>query len=432
MKNLMKSSIAILALLTSSFAIAQEKTFTFDELNVGDSVMIKEGVNTHYLTGEEPSQWVYGKKFVIGTKGGTRFPEGLLLMPITSWIGAEYLYLTDPTGQPAQQSVEQKAAPKQEEVKQEPIKEEPKQEVKQEPVAEQPAQQQAAVAEETAKEEETPVEKTQAFHRFSIGVRGGTASLMHNNEDNTMGNWKAGFNALLDLQYAYYFAHKVDSKVTHGILTGVSLGYSRSPIANEINDTYTITGDAGEQIDYEISASKVSEKDGQLQIEIPLMYSMLVNGFFLNVGPKVMIPVLKNYNQTISDPHVSATFEDMGVTVTDEVITGYVEDGDLKTSGKWGKGKTNVSLLLSADLGYEWTLKSGNALGLGVYANYAPFNSYSNDTDNVSLIDVTAPNGSNPAGSADILSATDTYTKSMNYFDAGVKLVYHFNFPVKK
>ena len=459
MKNLMKSTIAVIALLASSFAFAQEKTFTFNELQLGDSVMIRENT-THYLTGEEPSKWVYGKKFAVMQKGTKRFPEGILLKPIVSWIGAEYLYLPGEEQQPTD-SVAGTPAPEQQESAPGQQKTGKKNaaatsETPEDNAETTPAEQVETPAEQQTEQEETPAEQqpiqkagevktvsdplqphftdtmTNAFHRFSIGVRGGVASLMHNNEAETMGNWKLGFDALLDLQYAYYFSHRTGRKATHGILTGVSVGYSRSPISNPINSDYQVTGDAGETIDYHIEASNVSEKDGQVQIEVPLMYSLLVNGFFLNIGPKFMMPVFTHYNQTLTDPHVSAYFEDMGVTVSDEVITGYVEDNDLKTSGNWGKSKTKISIMATAELGYEWQLKSGNALGLGVYANYAPWNSFKNDTDNTSLIQVEAPSGSTPAGAADILSATDTYTKGMNYFDGGVKLVYHFNFPVKK
>ena len=494
MKNLMKSSLVVLALLTSSFAIAQkeETTFTFQELQLGDSVMIRDNI-THYLTGEEPSKWVYGKKFTVMQKGTKRFPEGILLKPIVSWIGAEYLYLPGeeapkdstaaqtpaqkaeepvdaatqagkaakknaaegtetPAEQPAETPAEQPAETPAEQPAETPA-EQPAETPAEQPAetpAEQPAETPAEQPAETPAEQQ-PIQKagevkqvsdplpahfsdtlTNAFHRFSIGVRGGVASLMHNNEE-VMGNWKLGFDALLDLQYAYYFAHRADRKATHGILTGISVGYSRSPISNPINNDYSITGDDGEQIDYHIEAANVDEKDGQIQIEVPLMYSLLVNGFFLNIGPKFMMPVFTHYNQTLTDPHVSAYFNDMGVTVTDEVITGYVQDGDLKTKGNWGKSKTKISVMATAELGYEWKLKkSGNSLGLGVYANYAPWNSFKNDTENTSLIQVEAPTGSTPAGAADILSATDTYTKGMNYFDGGVKLVYHFNFPVKK
>ena len=466
MKNLMKSSLVVLALLTSSFAIAQkeETTFTFQELQLGDSVMIRDNI-THYLTGEEPSKWVYGKKFTVMQKGTKRFPEGILLKPIVSWIGAEYLYLPgeeapkDSTaaqtpvqkaeepvdaGTQAGKAAKKNAAEGTETPAEQPAEtpaEQPAETPAEQPAetpAEQPAEQQPIQKAGEVKQVSDPLQAhfsdtlTTAFHRFSIGVRGGVASLMHNNEE-VMGNWKLGFDALLDLQYAYYFAHRADRKATHGILTGISVGYSRSPISNPINNDYSITGDDGEQIDYHIEAANVDEKDGQIQIEVPLMYSLLVNGFFLNIGPKFMMPVFTHYNQTLTDPHVSAYFNDMGVTVTDEVITGYVQDGDLKTKGNWGKSKTKISVMATAELGYEWKLKkSGNALGLGVYANYAPWNSFKNDTENTSLIQVEAPTGSTPAGAADILSATDTYTKGMNYFDGGVKLVYHFNFPVKK
>ena len=87
--------------------------------------------------------------------------------------------------------------------------------------------------------------------------------------------------------------------------------------------------------------------------------------------------------------------------------------------------------MVTAELGYEWTLKSGNSLGLGAYANYCVYNSFKNNGSVKSLMDVTAPQGSSVA-TVDVLSATKTYATGLGYFDAGIKLAYHFNFPKKQ
>ena len=87
--------------------------------------------------------------------------------------------------------------------------------------------------------------------------------------------------------------------------------------------------------------------------------------------------------------------------------------------------------MLTAELGYEWTLKSGNSLGLGAYANYCVYNSFKNDASVKSLMVVTPPQGSSVAD-VDVLSATKTYATGLGYFDAGIKLAYHFNFPKKQ
>ena len=52
---------------------------------IGDSVMIKREC-VEYLTGERPSVWVWDKVHTVRQLGTKRFPEGVLLMNIYSWI----------------------------------------------------------------------------------------------------------------------------------------------------------------------------------------------------------------------------------------------------------------------------------------------------------------------------------------------------------
>ena len=87
--------------------------------------------------------------------------------------------------------------------------------------------------------------------------------------------------------------------------------------------------------------------------------------------------------------------------------------------------------MLTAEIGYEWILKSGNSLGLGAYANYSVFNTFKNTPSAVGLFNLTAPTETSIA-TLDVLSATKTYADKLGYFDAGIKLAYHFNFPKKK
>jgi hypothetical protein len=248
-----------------------------------------------------------------------------------------------------------------------------------------------------------------------------------------MNNWKAGFDALLDLQYAYYFGAKEGKKVNHGIITGLSFGYAQSPIKNGVNysDTKNITDESGSySVNYNIAASEVKSRDGELQIEVPLMYSLQTEkGFFFNVGPKFMMPVYTHYNQTISDEaSIAATINDMGVTITNDPATGVIDMHSQK--GQWGKGQAKINLMVTAELGWEWELKNGHALGVGVYGNYAPLNTYKHDPTLKNIVQVEADGTSN--ATVGYNSATDSYAKGMNYFDAGLKLVYHFQFPASK
>ena len=163
------------------------------------------------------------------------------------------------------------------------------------------------------------------------------------------------------------------------------------------------------------------------------MFSLLHdNGLFFNVGPKFMIPVFTPYNQTITNPHINAYFPATGVTVSDEVITGLITNDQLKTNATDNGIQFNINVMLTAEIGYEWVLKSGNSLGLGAFANYSVFNTFKNkNTDDTSLIHLQDPSVTGTTAAVDILSATRTYADKLGYFDAGIKLAYHFNFPKK-
>ncbi len=449
--NKLKLFALVATLLTSSLAFAeevQEQT----QWHVGDTILVKQSTKK-YLTGEEPSKWVHFVEHTIQQVGGKRFPNGILLRGIYSWVGADDItkktsdelskraevieQLSDDEKKALDRYAQKIGATviKQEAVEEEPVVEPepapapeptpapaPKEEVVEEPVAEPVVEEPVA---EPVQEEVKVASNLDAMHRFSIGVRGGVASLLH--DANAMGNWKAGFDALLDLQYAYYFgAH--GRKVNPGILTGVSLGWAQSGLASSVDENYfRIDESNGPEaiIKYTVTADEVKENDGQLQLEIPVMFTMLTEkGFFLNVGPKLVVPVFSHYNQSITNPNVVAEFREEGVVVENEVITGLLQENQLNTKGKWATSKVNV--MLTAELGWEWLLKNNHSIGLGVFANYSIYDLYDNDIENKQLINVGRP----VAGGApvNVFSATDTYAEGLGYFDCGLKFVYHFNF----
>ena len=190
-----------------------------------------------------------------------------------------------------------------------------------------------------------------------------------------------------------------------------------------VDTSYTVSTTDG-NIDYTLKADEVREHDGQLQLEVPLMFSMIhENGLFLNVGPKFMIPVYTPYKQNITNPDINAYFPAEGVNVSNEVITGYLKDNQLTNAGTDNGNQFSINVMVTAELGYEWTLKSGNSLGLGAYANYCVYNSFKNNGSVKALMDVTAPQGSSVA-TVDVLSATKTYATGLGYFKKQYK---HFS-----
>jgi len=104
-------SILIAATLISATAVstmsAQQAAAPAYQWKVakGDSVMIKRECDK-YLTGEKPSTWVYDKVHTVGQLGTKRFPEGVLLFKINSWICEECLVPVHPRAQQEQPKAE--------------------------------------------------------------------------------------------------------------------------------------------------------------------------------------------------------------------------------------------------------------------------------------------------------------------------------------
>ena len=456
-KSILIAATLICATAVSTMSAQQAAAPAYQwKVAKGDSVMIKRECDK-YLTGEKPSTWVYDKVHTVGQLGTKRFPEGVLLFNINSWICEECLVPVHPREQQPQAEPAKQPEVVVKESEAVVVKEE-----KVQPAQEQPAAQEAEQpATEEVKQEEAPVEPAPAekqkpeviveqvkgdsvksqqnfkhgYDRFTIGVRGGASGLLHKVE---RGNWQCGFDALLDLQYAHYWA-KDGRPMDFGIITGLSIGYARSGMKTDVNSQFWYKDNSDPtfpmDIKYDIRADKVTEKDGQIQLEIPLMFSLLHdNGLFFNIGPRFMLPVYTPYNQTIADndnTYISAYFKQIDVPVKNEVITGILRDDQFKQSGTDNGNQFSINIMLGAEIGYEWILKSGNSLGLGAYANYCVYNSFKNNTSNEPLVKVTPPQGVDDA-LVEVLSATKTYANKLGYFDAGVKLAYHFNFPKKR
>ena len=399
----------------------------------GDSVMIKRECQK-YCTGETPSTWVWDKVLTVRQLGTKRFPDGVLLMPIYSWMCEECLIpvngrAKEAAAKAAEEQAEERAAW---EAAQKAAKEQEERELAEKRAAEAQAaaeqaaaEEAAAAAAEQAKQDSIKSEQKFKHHydRFTIGVRGGASALMHHADQ---GNWGCGGDVVLDLQYAHYWA-KDGRPVDLGIIAGLGIGYHQSSL--KANDNVTTFDTAN--VTYTVAYAGVKETDHQLQLEVPVMFSLIHdNGLFFNIGPKFMIPVYTPYKQTVDqeNTHVTAYFPETGITINDNVVTGqYTGQQPEEKNGI----QFNINVMLTAEIGYEWVLKSGNSFGLGAYANYSVYNSYSNKINKTGLFNLDPPTDSSIAN-LDVLSATHAYADKLGYFDAGIKLAYHFNFPKKK
>ena len=406
----------------------------------GDSVMIKREC-VEYSTGERPSVWVWDKVHTVRQLGTKKHPDGVLLMNIYSWICDSCLInVNGHAAEAAARAKEEQAGDREawEKAKQEQAEKEAAEKAAAEEQAAREAAEKAAAeqaareAEEAAKAaaeqaKQDSLKSAQKFKhnydRFTIGARGGASALMHHGDS---ANWTCGGDAVLDLQYAHYWA-KDGRPVDLGIIVGLGIGYHQSGFKKDSDLTAFTKG----TVDYTVFAKDVKETDHQLQLEVPVMFSLIHDcGLFFNIGPKFMIPVYTPYKQSVNqdETHISAYFQETGITVVDKEVTGVY-------TGQQPEAKNglqfNINVMLTAEIGYEWVLKSGNSFGLGAYANYSVYNSFKNTPNAEGLFDLTAPTDDSKA-TLDVLSATHAYADKVGYFDAGIKLAYHFNFPKKK
>jgi hypothetical protein len=310
-----------------------------------------------------------------------------------------------------------------ESVVEEPVVEEPvvEQPVVEEPVVE-PTPEPAPVVEDTIPAEAEEDIKPYQVDRFTIGLRGGFASSMAKPSSLPLGG-----DVLLDLQYAHYWS-AAKNKVRLGLLAGVSAGYMNTNRNQPWDDTFSVNTSDGEII-YNVTADNIHEVNHQLQLEVPVMFSMITNsGFFFNAGPRFLLPAYTPYKQTITNGNITVTDVETGVVIEDNPVYGALTEEQAKQKGK-GEQQFKLTMTIGFEAGYEFKLKSGNSIGLGAFFNYGVYSMYSNNPLG-SAIDVTAPDATGN-GVVKVESLTNAYTDKMGHLDAGVKITYNLDF-IKK
>jgi hypothetical protein len=148
-------------------------------------------------------------------------------------------------------------------------------------------------------------------------------------------------------------------------------------------------------------------------------------GFFLNVGPRFLLPAYTPYKQVITNGNIQVTDTQTGVVLDNNPVYGVLSAEQENQKGK-GNQQFKLTMTIGLEAGYEFKLKSGNSIGLGGFVNYGVYSMYSNKPLG-SAIDVDAPN-ENGAGVVNVESLTNAYTKNMGHLDVGVKLTYNFDF----
>lgn len=403
-----------------SSASSSEVTFVYESgapMEIGDSVMINKD-SLRYLTGERMSTWVYGVPHQIRQLGTKTKPTGVLLRGIYSWIaqGSLIPLNVEKTTETIERKKAEAAAAAAAIAAAEAAEEAARLKMLEELVEEEEV---VEVVEDTL----PPAPQPYQINRFTVGVRGGLASLMPQTTPAIGATW--GFDALLDLQYAHYWA-KGEDKIRLGLLTGVSVGYMQnSKTLKDVTEQYTKYSEGN--IDYTIHMDEVTALNRQVQLEVPVMFSMVTpKGFFLNAGPKFILPVYASFNQTLKNGDISALMVDMGVTATENVVTGEIKEAEFVHSGV-NNYQLDLTIAVGGELGYEHQLESGHSVSVGLYANYGVFSTYKHDLEKSKyIVDVNPPTADGVFQLAPN-SMMNAYANKLGFLDLGLKVAFHLN-----
>ena len=259
--------------------------------------------------------------------------------------------------------------------------------------------------------------------RFSVGVRGGFATNFAGEK------MPLGAGAAIDLGFAHYWVES-EGKPALGIKTGLSLGYVYTTQQKQPapQDYWT----AGNKEHYVISVDNVLQNTNQLQLEVPIMFSMqTAKGLFLNAGPKLILPVMSKYHQTLDNPNITAYLPKLdGKEITNDIVMGKVsaEQADYKGNFLVDNPCKLFSLALGAEFGYNIKLpKFGQSIDLGIYADYSIINAYKNTaTPTCKVITVTPPSAASIA-IVDVQSLSTAYSNQFGYMNVGLKVAFNFD-----
>ena len=161
-----------------------------------------------------------------------------------------------------------------------------------------------------------------------------------------------GGDVLLDLQYAHYWAADHD-KIRLGIMTGLSAGYMSTTRSQAWDETYVAKTDDGD-IEYHVTADNIQETNHQLQLEVPLMFSLITaKGLFFNVGPRFLLPAYTPYKQVITNGNVVATDLQTGVVIPNNPVYGQLSEEQVNQKGK-GEQQFMLTMTIGFEAGYEF------------------------------------------------------------------------------
>jgi hypothetical protein len=231
---------------------------------------------------------------------------------------------------------------------------------------------------------------------------------------------KIGGSGALELDYAYY---KSLNTVGVGLRTGLGIGYVNSQYHAEFSQQYTNTDFLNNDINYTTSAV-VDITQHQLHATIPLMFALRADGLVWNIGLNLQAAFFQQGTQQLSDPLIEAYYPAYNVVVSNELITGKLQEDQLLMPTQ--RPPLSFSCLVGTEIGYEHSINSKTGIGVMAYVNVGVWNSLPKAT-NTPVIQVDPISDSkHPVPAVSVNDAYCSLVNSSTPLQFGVKLYYAF------
>lgn len=258
-------------------------------------------------------------------------------------------------------------------------------------------------------------------HDFSVGAHAGAAMYTAD------GDFSHLPGAALGIDIAYTVRGVISHQTALGLKIGASLTYAGASQSKRDYEEQYVNYDyykpEEHEMDYTIRAATYKEHQHQLQVEAPVMLSLVSHGITVNVGAKFMMPFWQQRRLDVTDAHIVAYYPAFMVPVEDYLATGRLPDHQYHGKEKGVMPRLNA--LLAVEAGYEWRVGWKDRMGVLAYLDYGVWNDYTNNPIRQRLIDV-APitNREYPVPDIKVNYLTDTYASKVNYLSFGIKVYY--------
>ena len=260
---------------------------------------------------------------------------------------------------------------------------------------------------------------------LSVGMQCGGQTWLPSAAVGATGTAKGAFGVAGSVDIRYTFYGQVGQDVGVGFALGAGVGYGTTGLQGTNVDRFTNSDYLNNQLDYTVT-SAFRQTEQFVRTEASLMMAFRFRNVTLNIGPRLMMPFAVNGSMSLKDVTISAYYPRLDVTVTNELITGYLETPYTQPIQP-SLPKYNV--LMGVEIGYEWHFSERHGLGIQVYANCGVWNNYVTQPAG-QMVSVSAiSNAAQPLPVVSVNGVTEGLLSGRRYLDFGLRAYYAFTVP---